>query len=64
MKEIVRWFTVACALVAAGSSLAQGFPNKPIRIIFGFQPGTIQDAVALYVEEVRSGRFPGREHSF
>jgi ketopantoate hydroxymethyltransferase len=26
--------------------------------------GSIQDAVALYVEEVRSGKFPGREHSF
>ncbi len=46
MKEIVHWVTAAIALVAAGSSLAQGFPNKPIRIIFGFQPGTIQDAVA------------------
>ena len=26
--------------------------------------GSIQNAVALYVEEVRSGKFPGREHSF
>jgi 3-methyl-2-oxobutanoate hydroxymethyltransferase len=43
------------------------YPGKKAKFVKNFMKaaaGSIQDAVALYVEEVRSGRFPGREHSF
>jgi len=31
---------------------------------FGELKKPVQDAVAAYAEEVREGKFPGREHSF
>jgi 3-methyl-2-oxobutanoate hydroxymethyltransferase len=43
------------------------YPGKKAKFVKNFMKaaaGSIHDAVALYVEEVRSGRFPGREHSF
>jgi 3-methyl-2-oxobutanoate hydroxymethyltransferase len=43
------------------------YPGKKAKFVKNYRKaaaGSIQDAVALYVEEVRSGRFPGREHSF
>lgn len=43
------------------------YPGKKAKFVKNFMKaaaGSIQDAVALYVEEVRSGKFPGREHSF
>ncbi len=43
------------------------FPGKKAKFVKNYMKaaaGSIQDAVALYVAEVRSGKFPGREHSF
>ncbi len=43
------------------------YPGKKARFVKNFMKaaaGSIHDAVALYVAEVRSGKFPGREHSF
>ena len=43
------------------------YPGKKAKFVKNFMKaaaGSIQNAVALYVEEVRSGKFPGREHSF
>ncbi len=43
------------------------YPGKKAKFVKNFMKaaaGSIQDAVALYVAEVRSGKFPGREHSF
>lgn len=42
------------------------FPGKKAKFVKNYMKpgGTIQDAVALYVKEVREGKFPGREHSF
>lgn len=43
------------------------YPGKKARFVKNFMKaaaGSIQDAVALYVKEVREGRFPGKEHSF
>lgn len=43
------------------------YPGKKAKFVKNFMKaagGSIQDAVALYVKEVREGRFPGKEHSF
>lgn len=43
------------------------YPGKKAKFVKNFMraaAGSIQDAVALYVKEVREGRFPGKEHSF
>lgn len=43
------------------------FPGKKAKFVKNYMKaaaGSIQDAVALYVQEVRDGKFPGREHSF
>jgi len=43
------------------------YPGKKAKFVKNYMKaaaGSIHDAVALYVDEVRSGKFPGREHSF
>ncbi len=43
------------------------YPGKKAKFVKNYMKaaaGSIQDAVALYVREVREGKFPGREHSF
>jgi 3-methyl-2-oxobutanoate hydroxymethyltransferase len=43
------------------------YPGKKAKFVKNYMKaagGSIQDAVALYVAEVRSGKVPGREHSF
>jgi 3-methyl-2-oxobutanoate hydroxymethyltransferase len=43
------------------------YPGKKAKFVKNYMKaaaGSIQDAVALYVEEVRAGKFPGKEHSF
>ena len=43
------------------------YPGKKAKFVKNYMKaagGSIQNAVALYVAEVRSGKFPGREHSF
>lgn len=43
------------------------YPGKKAKFVKNYMKaaaGSIQDAVTLYVKEVRAGAFPGREHSF
>ncbi|MCE2999742.1 MAG: 3-methyl-2-oxobutanoate hydroxymethyltransferase [Betaproteobacteria bacterium] len=43
------------------------YPGKKARFVKNYMKaaaGSIQDAVALYIMEVQSGKFPGKEHSF
>jgi tripartite-type tricarboxylate transporter receptor subunit TctC len=40
----LKWFVVAASLVGvAGSGAAQEFPNKPVRLVVGFTPGSVAD---------------------
>lgn len=46
----MRWFlSLVGAIVAAGSVFAQGFPNKPVRVIISFTPGSSTDIVGRLV---------------
>jgi 3-methyl-2-oxobutanoate hydroxymethyltransferase len=43
------------------------YPGKKAKFVKNYMKaaaGSIQDAVALYIEEVRAGKFPGKEQSF
>lgn len=47
--KIVGLFLALVFVFASGESAAQGFPNKPIRIVVGFQPGGGTDATSRIV---------------
>jgi len=49
-----RVLTVAAALLLAGTALAQGYPNKPVKFIVPFSAGSATDIVARTVGEVMS----------
>ncbi|GAA4322434.1 tripartite tricarboxylate transporter substrate binding protein [Pigmentiphaga soli] len=50
--EPIAIATAACLCVAAGSAgAAQNFPNRPIRILVGYQPGGAADLVARVAAE-------------
>jgi tripartite-type tricarboxylate transporter receptor subunit TctC len=46
MKRIAHFMFALSALLATGSAAAQTYPEKPIRIIVGFGPGTLPDTIA------------------
>ena len=47
MKLAAKAFAVLLALLAAGMASAQsGYPNRPVKILVGFTPGTAPDLVA------------------
>lgn len=52
-RQLIRWMTVACAgamLALSGLTQAQGvFPNKPIKIVVPYSPGTGSDVLARTV---------------
>ncbi|HJY75822.1 MAG TPA: tripartite tricarboxylate transporter substrate binding protein [Burkholderiales bacterium] len=45
MAKALRSFLVLFLMVAAGAAAAQGYPNKPIRVIVPFQAGSAPDQV-------------------
>ena len=53
MKAIVRTLVVL-ALFSAGHAAAQGYPNRPIKIIVPFPPGQSVDVVARLVNQPMS----------
>jgi len=44
--KLLRWTVAAAFAMAAASAFAQGYPNKPVRMIVGFPPGGGTDVVA------------------
>ena len=50
MKSVARLLAVA-ALVAAGTALAQGYPNRPIKVVVPWPPGQATDVAARVVAE-------------
>ena len=48
-RLMCRIAVLGATLIATGAALAQPYPNKPIRIILGFAPGSVQEAVGRLV---------------
>jgi len=47
MKSVLRCLAAALALCAAAGASAQGsYPEKPVRLVIGFPPGTTADVIA------------------
>jgi len=47
--KLLRWTVAAAFAMAAASAVAQGYPNKPVRMIVGFPPGGGTDVVARVI---------------
>ena len=47
--KLLRWIVAAAFAMAAASAVAQGYPNKPVRMIVGFPPGGGTDVVARVI---------------
>ena len=47
--KTLQWIVTAAFTFAASSILAQGYPNKPVRMIVGFPPGGGTDVVARVI---------------
>src|SRR5580698_10338194 len=47
MRLALRLFATLCVLLAAPTALAQSnYPNRPVKIVVGFTPGTAPDLAA------------------
>jgi tripartite-type tricarboxylate transporter receptor subunit TctC len=46
MNRIARIVLALLALLLSGSATAQAYPERPVRIIVGFGPGTLPDTIA------------------
>ena len=52
MKNTIRTFAaLACALICAGSALAQTYPNRPIKVLVPWPPGQATDVAARMVAD-------------
>ena len=52
--HLVLWLVAAAALAATGSAAAQGYPAKPVRMIFGFTAGGGGDVSARLIAQKMS----------
>ena len=48
------WFTSTALVLASHAAAAQGYPNKPIRIVVGYTPGGAADTIARIVGDAMS----------
>jgi 3-methyl-2-oxobutanoate hydroxymethyltransferase len=74
--EVTRALTIPTIGIGAGAEcsgqvlvlydMLDVFPGRKAKFVKNYMrpAGTVQDAVALYVKEVKNGTFPGPEHSF
>ncbi|HMH16899.1 MAG TPA: tripartite tricarboxylate transporter substrate binding protein [Burkholderiales bacterium] len=51
MKNSVRLLAVLFMLTGAGAAFAQGYPNRPIKVVIPWPPGQATDLVARMVSE-------------
>src|SRR5687767_2217140 len=51
MRNWIKAALVLAALAAALPALAQGYPNRPIRIVVGYPPGSGVDLAPRFVGE-------------
>ena len=56
MKSIRFMTCVAASLLFGGAAMAQGFPNKPIRVLIGYAPGGPTDLVTRIVVQDMAAR--------
>ena len=67
MQTLVRAFLIALSLFAAGHAGAQTYPDRAIRIIVGFTPGSATDIsgrmFAQKLTEASERAGDGREYS-
>lgn len=57
IKKLMRTLVLALAALMAVSANAEGYPDKPVRIIHGFGPGGNADTVARIIAEKLTKRF-------
>src|SRR5262245_746791 len=43
------WILALCALLAGGAAAQAPYPSKPVRVVLGFAPGSIQDVLVRLV---------------
>ncbi len=56
MKAMLAWLAACCTLAAASAALAQGYPNKPMRMVLPLPPGGAIDIVGRVTGGVVSER--------